>query len=228
MSEHGALIPFTGNVELVTDRTRVYVEAGARRTFASAADWPGWCRSGKDEAAALDNLAAYAPRYARVTKLAKIELPKEATNFNVIERLNGNATTDFGAPGMPSKHEKKPMTRPETDRMIALMDACWKYFDQVAAHAPEELRKGPRGGGRDRDKIRAHVLGAEVAYGSAIGVRQKQPDVSDTAAVKQFRNTLRDAFTNPNRDEKWPVAYAVRRDAWHVLDHAWEIEDRIP
>jgi len=24
------------------------------------------------------------------------------------------------------------------------------------------------------------------------------------------------------------VAYAMRRIAWHVLDHAWEMEDRIP
>lgn len=225
---HGALTAFTGNVELVTERTRVYVEAGARRTFASAADWPGWCRSGKNEQAALESLAAYAARYARVTRLANIDLPEDATNFSVIERHNGNATTDFGAPAMPAKNEKKPMTRPETDRMVALMDACWKYFDQVAAKAPAELRKGPRGGGRDRDKIRQHVLGAEVAYGSAIGVRQKEPDAGDAAAVKQFRKALRDAFANPNRDEKWPVAYAVRRDAWHVLDHAWEIEDRIP
>ena len=24
----------------------------------------------------------------------------------------------------------------------------------------------------------------------------------------------------------WPVRYAARRIAWHVLDHAWEIEDK--
>ena len=24
----------------------------------------------------------------------------------------------------------------------------------------------------------------------------------------------------------WSPAYAIRRIAWHVLDHAWEIEDK--
>lgn len=199
------------------DTTRVYIETGAKRTFASAADWPGWSRSGKDEQSALDNLAAYAPRYARVAKLAHIELPRDAVDFNVIERLNGGASTDFGVPGMPAKNEEKPLTRPEAERMLALMDACWEYFEGVVARAPAELRKGPRGGGRDRDAIREHVLGAEVEYGKRIGLRLKQPD----------RRALRKAFENPNSDAKWPVPYAVRRTAWHALDHAWEIEDRI-
>jgi hypothetical protein len=202
----------------VSGSTRVYIEAGAKKTFASAADWPGWSRSGKDETSALAALAAYAPRYAKVAKLARIEFPKDPTSFSVIERLRGNATTDFGAPGLPAKSESKPLTLSETERMVALVEACWKYLDQVRAKAPEELRKGPRGGGRDREKMYAHVLDAEVGYGPAIGVRVKKSD----------RDALREAFLNPNRDTKWPVAYAMRRIAWHALDHAWEMEDRIP
>jgi len=202
----------------VSGRTRVYVEVGGKRAFASAADWPGWCRSGKDEAAALEALAAYAPRYAKVAKLARVEFPKDATNFNVVERLKGNATTDFGAPGIPAKDETKRMTPAETRRMVALLEACWKYLDSVHANAPEELRKGPRGGGRDRDEMFEHVLGAELEYAKRIGLRLKQPD----------RRALAESFSNPNRQEKWPVAYAVRRTAWHALDHAWEMEDRIP
>jgi len=198
--------------------TRVYVEKGSKRVFASAADWPGWSRWGRDEAAALEALAAYAPRYARVTKLAKIELPKDATTFKVVERLTGNATTDFGAPGIPAKDETRRMSAAETRRMISLMDACWKYLDSVRAKAPQELRKGPRGGGRDRDKMFEHVLGAELEYAKRIGLRLKQPD----------RKALLESFAKPNREEKWPVIYAVRRTAWHALDHAWEMEDRIP
>ena len=198
--------------------TRVYIEAGAKRAFASAADWPGWCRSGKDEETALANLAAYAPRYAVVARLARVDFPKDATNFTVVERLKGNATTDFGAPGIPAQDEARKLTPQQTVRMVALMDACWKYLDNVRAKAPQELRKGPRGGGRDRDKMYDHVLDAELAYASAIGLRLKQPD----------RKALRDSFSQPNRTEKWPVAYAVRRTAWHALDHAWEMEDRIP
>jgi hypothetical protein len=212
----------------VSERTRVYVEIGGTRSFASAADWPGWCRSAKFEASALETLAAYAPRYAPVPRLARIEFPNDATNFVVIERLNGNATTDFGAPAIAAKNEMKPMAAEETARMVSLVDACWKYLDQAIAKAPPELRKGPRGGGRDREAIFSHVLGAESEYAKRIGLRLKQPSPNDSVALRAFRKVLRDSFMNPNRDEKWPVAYAARRTAWHALDHAWEIEDRIP
>jgi len=202
----------------VKPRTRVYIEVGGKRTFASAADWPGWSRSGKTPEAALEALASYAPRYAAIPKLARIEFPKDATKFDVVERLAGNATTDFGAPGIPAKGESKTMTDVEHTRLIALLEACWKYLDRVVANAPAELRKGPRGGGRDRDKMFQHVLDAELEYGKGIGVRLKAPD----------RKALLAGFRNPNSDGRWPVAYAIRRTAWHALDHAWEIEDRIP
>ena len=206
----------------------IFLEIGTKRAFASAADWPGWCRSGKNEEAAQENLAAYAPRYAQVTKLAHVELPNDATKFMVVERMTGNATTDFGAPGVWATAEKHHMTAKETDRMVALAEACWKYLDQVRAKAPAELRKGPRGGGRDRDEMFNHVLGAEMEYAKRIGTRLKQPDGSDDAAVKAFRRAILESFRNPNREERWPVRYAVRRSAWHALDHAWEMEDRIP
>ena len=199
-------------------KTRVYLEVGSKKTFASAADWPGWCRGAKSEAGALEALAAYAPRYAKVARLAKLSFPNGATDFTVVERLNGNATTDFGAPGVPAKNEWKPLTQAETRRLTSLVDACWKYLDQVRAKSPQELRKGPRGGGRDRDKMYAHVVEAEMAYASAIGVKLKKPD----------REAMREAFRKPNPDTKWPVAFAMRRIAWHALDHAWEMEDRIP
>jgi hypothetical protein len=207
---------------------RVYLEVGTKRVFASAADWPGWSRSGKDEETALKNLATYAPRYARVTKLARIEMPMDATNFDVVERVPGNATTDFGAPGVYVDSERKRMTDKETERMVGLVEACWKCLDQVRAKAPDELRKGPRGGGRDRDEMFNHVLGAEMEYAKRIGLHLKQPDGGEASAVKAFREAILESLSNPNREEKWPVAYAARRIAWHTLDHAWEIEDRIP
>jgi hypothetical protein len=202
----------------VSGATRVYVEVGGKKAFASAADWPGWSRSGRDERSALEALAAYAPRYARVAKLARLELPKDATEFKVVERLKGNATTDFGAPGIPAKEEGEKHTDTEMGRLIALMEAAWKYLEQVRAKSPQELRKGPRGGGRDRDKMYAHVLDAELAYASALRVKLKEPD----------RKALLAGLRKPSPDVKWPPAYAIRRIAWHALDHAWEMEDRIP
>ena len=197
----------------MSSRTGVYLEVGAKRVFASAVDWPGWCRSGKTEEAALDALAAYAPRYAKVAKL-----PKDATQFDVLERITGNATTDFGAPAMPAKAEAKPVSRQRMERLVGLMEACWEYLDQVRAKAPQELRKGPRGGGRDRDKMYAHVEDAELAYAGAIGIKSKKHD----------RKALLEALRNPVDGARWPPPYAIRRMAWHALDHAWEMEDRIP
>ena len=110
------------------------------------------------------------------------------------------------------------MTAADHARLISLLEACWKYLDRVVTKAPAELRKGPRGGGRDRDKMFQHVLDAELEYGKGIGVRLKAPD----------RKALLAGFLNPKSDGRWPVAYAIRRTAWHALDHAWEIEDRIP
>jgi hypothetical protein len=204
----------------------VYLEVGGRRTFASAAGWPGWCRSGKGEHAALESLASCAPRYALVAMLARVRFPAGAPAFKVVERLAGNATTDYGAPGIPAKDESKPMTPQQAERMRALVEASWTYLDQVIAKAPATLRKGPRGGGRDRDEMFDHVLGAETAYASRIGVRLKQPDGMDKPAVRAFRKAFLEGFDNPNREAKWPVVYAARRTAWHALDHAWEIEDR--
>ncbi len=206
--------------------TRVYLEVGGKRIFASAADWPGWCRPGRDEHAALVALAEYAPRYAQVAKLAKIPFPVKVQKFDVVERLTGNATTDFGAPGIPAKDESRPLNAAQARRMCDLVEACWTYLDQVVVKAPATLRKGPRGGGRDRDAMFDHVLGAEMEYAKRIGTRLKQPAGSDKAAVRAFHKVILESLINPNRDEKWPVPYAARRTAWHALDHAWEIEDR--
>lgn len=204
----------------------MYLEVGGKRTFASAADWPGWCRAGKNEQAALEALAAYAARYAPVAKLARVSFPTAATEFQVVERLSGNATTDFGAPGIPAKDESDPLAADQAQRMGDLVEACWTYLDKVIAKAPATLRKGPRGGGRDRDAIFDHVLGAEMEYAKRIGTRLKQPDGKDRPAVRSFRKAIRESLSNPNREEKWPVPFAARRTAWHALDHAWEIEDR--
>jgi hypothetical protein len=207
-------------------KTKVYLEVGSKRTFASAAGWPGWCRSGKTERAALEALAAYAPRFAQVAKLAEVPFTAKVADFEVVERLPGNATTDYGAPGVPAKDESRPMTVAQARRMSALVAAGWKYLDQTVARAPTTLRKGPRGGGRDRDEMFDHVLGAEMEYAKRIGVRLKQPDGRDKPAVRAFRKAILEALDEPNREEKWPVQYAARRTAWHALDHAWEIEDR--
>jgi plasmid stabilization system protein ParE len=211
----------------------VYLEVGAKRVFASALEWPGWTRAGKNEAAALEALAAYAPRYVAVPKAARIAFPDAEPTFTVVERVKGNATTDFGAPGIHASGDIKPLGPAEAERICALLNASWKLFDAIAAKAPAELRKGPRGGGRDRDKIVDHIIDAESAYLTKLGLKLKTPKRDDTAAVKAWRKAIVDEIRNsagkPQTGEKrWPPRYVARRMAWHLLDHAWEIEDRSP
>ena len=208
--------------------TRVYLEVGKRRVFASAADWPGWTRSGKDEKSALEALAAAAPRYAQAAKAARIAFAAGST-FEVVERLPGDATTEFGAPGAIAKAESRRLTKKEAGRLSALVAASWTVLDRVLDKAPASLRKGPRGGGRDLDAIVEHVLGAETAYARKLGLRLQQPAAGDAVAVREHRNALvagLRAGTKGVTERGWPARYAARRMAWHVLDHAWEIEDR--
>ncbi|MDQ6879947.1 MAG: hypothetical protein M3082_20070 [Candidatus Dormibacteraeota bacterium] len=208
--------------------TPVYLEVGKRRVFACAAEWPGWARSGKDEKAALEALAEAAPRYALVAKAARITFVP-GSGFEVVERLPGNATTEFGAPGAIAKAEFKRLTKKEAGRLSALVSASWTVLDRGVENAPASLRKGPRGGGRDRDAIAEHVLDAEIAYARKLGLRLKQPGAGDGAAVREHRNAIvagLRAGTKGVTDNGWPARYVARRMAWHAVDHAWEIEDR--
>jgi hypothetical protein len=202
----------------------VYLEVGSKRVFAGALEWPGWIRAGKDEPAAVAALAAAAERYSPVARAAGFPLPEATDKFEVVERVKGNATTDFGAPGIPAVSDSKRLTAKEAARQRAIVETCWKTLDEVVKGAPAALRKGPRGGGRDRDKIVEHVLGAESAYAGAIGVKAKQPPGDDAKAVAAFRAAILEGLEN--NEGRWPSRYAARRIAWHALDHAWEIEDR--
>jgi hypothetical protein len=212
--------------------TPVCLEVGEKKVFASALDWPGWCRSGRDEPAALAALAAAAPRYAVAARSAGVRFAvKLAEEFEVIERLPGSMPTDFGVPMAIAEYDRQPLSKTEAGRLARLVLACWTVFDDVVAAAPAELRKGPRGGGRDRDKIVEHVLGADSGYASKLGLRLKVPAYADTAAVAAFREPIAAALhaaapAQPQLKGPWPPRYAARRIAWHALDHAWEIEDK--
>jgi hypothetical protein len=200
----------------------VYLEQGAKRAFACAYDWPGWCRSGKDERTALEALADYAPRYAAVASEAGLPFGVAAGDLEVVDRVPGSATTDFGAPAAVAPRDAEPLDRPEAERLAALVEAAWRALERVAAGAPAELRKGPRGGGRDRDEILEHVAGAEEMYARKLGLRLKPPELRPA-----ILEALRSAGSGEEAAEgAWPPRYAARRIAWHALDHAWEIEDR--
>lgn len=218
----------------------VYLEVGQKKVFAGALDWPGWCRSGRDEKAALAALAAYGPRYAKLfarTKLA-FSPPDGPGAFEVVERLKGNSTTDFGAPGLAPSQDTEPFAEAERERSEAILAAIWRAFDRAIKDAEgRKLSKGPRGGGRDRDQVVRHVLGASAGYLRSLGQTFRQDDAASIEAERQRTQVaIRAALAAAARGEipekgprggrLWTPRYFVRRVAWHELDHAWEIEDR--
>ena len=195
--------------------TRVYLECGRKWTFACALDWPGWCRRAKGDEAAVEELLTYADRYA-----AAVGAPVTTGEPKIVGRVAGNATTDFGAPAIPTEWDLEVLDDAELDRHLHLLAQVWSYFDTVVTTAPAALRKGPRGGGRDRDDVRRHVMEAERGYAPKAGAR-----VPPRTGWQQQRAMITDGF-HSREVGQWPPRYVLRRMAWHVLDHAWEIEDR--
>ena len=221
-------------------KIEVYLEIGNKRTIAGAIDWPGWCRIGRDEELALQALVDYAPRYARAVRVASLgfRVPISKDAFKVIERLKGNMTTDFGAPGIAASSDARPVAAAELARLQQLLKASWRAFDSaVSAATGKELAKEPRGGGRDLGKIVVHVLEADSAYLGQLGVKIKW-DAGDSSGWDRGLTwqTIQNALAASARGEipargprgglRWTPRYFCRRSAWHILDHAWEIEDR--
>lgn len=218
-------------------RIEVCLEVTPKQAFASALEWPGWCRAGRDEGAALEVLASYAGRYAPVAAHAGVSFPSTVA-FKVAERVPGGPATAFAAPEcrrpfpqVTAAAERANLTPAAARRLAGLLTAVWAIFDEIAAASPAELRKGPRGGGRDRDQIIGHVLGAETAYARKLGIKLKQPPLGDIAAIGQLRETIAAMLSAPSDGAPlvpggWATRYAARRIAWHLLEHAWEMQDR--
>ncbi len=209
--------------------TDIYVELGGKKAIVWSLEWPGWCRIRTSEAAAVQALIEAEPRYQQIAQRAGCAfVPGDLV---VVERLPGDANTAWGVPSVLAPAETRPIDAATAQRNVALLRASWEMLEEVVATAPLELRKGPRGGGRDRDEIRDHVVEAERAYARKIGVRRKPFEMNDKSALWAMREEIADVLGKPSTGEPlvsggWNVSYAVRRMAWHVVDHIWEIEDR--
>lgn len=209
---------------------RVALETGRTWTFATALDWPGWCRRAKTKAgpaAALDTLLEYGDRYAAVLRAAGLLAAKKrfpTGEPEIVGSIDGNATTDFGAPGVPGPWDEDPLRGKEKQQRLQVLQACWDEFDRTSADSAAKLVKGPRGGGRDRDQIADHVRDAERAYARKLGLK-----LPPRTPWPEQREAILDAFASDDVDSgSWPLRYGINRTAWHVLDHAWEIEDKQP
>jgi hypothetical protein len=220
-------------------RIDVYLEVGSKRTFACGVDWPGWCRGGPDEATALRDLLGYAPRYAAVVRSARLGFtaPTRPTQLRVVERLPGNATTDFGAIGVIPSADRVTVSPAECARLEKLLRAGWRALDAARQRATgKALRKGSRGGGRELDAIIGHVADADRGYLNALGWKppasaKSAEDMADLrgAIIEGLRASARGEIPakGPRGGNRWPARYFVRRVAWHTIAHAWEIERRL-
>ena len=207
------------------------METGKTRVFATAVEWPGWSRVAKTEDEAIAAIVEYGPRYKAAVR-KRFALPKSERDIEVVERVRGDSGTDFGVPSTGPKDDRDAVDARALTRLLAILEACWQAFDDAAAAAKgKQLAKGPRGGGRTLAKIVEHQHESERAYLNKLGGSAAKGAGSDEvraafldALEARNRGDLPD--TGPRGGARWTAAEAVRRSAWHALDHAWEIEDR--
>jgi hypothetical protein len=229
---------------------RVTLEIGLRgkKAVAVAADWPGLERGATTGDAAIERLLSYVPRYAPVAKLAGMEAEfatgttgntgTTGTNsraVDVVEHYPGTGSTDFwGISFAFSGLDQGAMSGEELGRELTLMRACWVFFDDVRSRVSAEMQMGPRGGGRDRDRIVRHVIFTEQDWAKMLGVLIPRDTPQEAMLTEEGLNAHRDAYCNAIRElhsekkmaRKWPLRYLIRHTAFHTLDHAWEMEDK--
>ena len=219
----------------MSDQLRVLLEIGTkgRRVVAGAMDWPGLDRWGKDEDDALEKLSRYVPRYAPVAERAGMaEAFARQRAMEVVERYTGNTSTDFwGVAHVTSETEREVLPAPDLERRLDLLQATWAFFDDTAERVSKVLRPGQRSAGRTREQIIRHVYANEPdQFSKKVEVRTPIEDVLTPDGLPAFRQAYLDALRAYNAEGKparsWSIQFLIRRTANHVMDHAWEMEDR--
>ncbi len=215
---------------------RTVVERGpkGKKAVAFAVDWPGWSRGAKTPELALELLESYRERYRPVAVAAGMADEFDAAGpSDVVEDRVGPGSTDFwGISFAPSGLEHEPMDEPDIDRKIGLLRACWGFFDAVAARVSADMRKGPRGGGRDRDQIIRHTLRTESEdFAKRVGLRIPEEGALTPKGLRDHRETYVATMRAYNAGEgkrmrSWNLPFLIRHSAFHTMDHAWEMEDK--
>ncbi|MGB8644736.1 MAG: hypothetical protein WCF84_05835 [Anaerolineae bacterium] len=218
----------------MTRQLRVAIEIGpkSKKVVAVAPDWPGLERGAKTEQAAIERLLSYVPRYATVTKLAGMEAAFATTPVvDVVEHYPGTGSTDFwGISFAFSGIDQQVMSAKALERELTLMRACWAVFDDVRSLVSAEMQRGPRGGGRDRDRIVRHTLATEQDWAKKLGVLMPQDAMRSDKGLNAYRdaycNAIRVFHSEGKMARTWPLRYLIRHTAYHTLDHAWEMQDK--
>ena len=215
---------------------RTVVERGpkGKRSVAFSLDWAGWERGAKTAELAMETLESYRGRYRPIADLAGMAGEFDAAGpLDVVEDRVGTGSVDFwGISFSPSSTEHGPMDEAELERAITLLRASWEFFDGVAARVSPEMRKGPRGGGRDRNRIIRHTIRNESEdFAKQVGLRIPEEAALTPDGLLQHRTTYVEAMRAYNAGEgkrmrSWTLPYLIRHSAFHTLDHAWEMEDK--
>jgi hypothetical protein len=216
---------------------RTVVERGpkGKKSVAFSLQWSGWNRGAKTPEQALETLESYRHRYRPVAELAGMASEFDAAGpLEVVEDRVGPGSVDFwGISFSPSSTEQDPMRQAELDRAITLLQASWAFFDGVASRVSAEMRKGPRGGGRDRDRIIRHAIRTESEdFAKQVGLRIPEEAALTPDGLRQHRETFVAAMRAYNAGEierrmrSWNLPFLIRHSAFHTLDHAWEMEDK--
>ena len=217
---------------------RTVIDRGpkGKRVVAIGLDWPGWSRGGKTVEGALETLEAYRERYRPVAQLAGMARAFDAAGpVEVVEDKVGTGSTDFwGISFSPAAIEQEPMDEGDLERGITLLRACWRFFDEVAARVSAEMRKGPRGGGRERDEIIRHVIRVEsLDFAKRVGIQVPEEGAPRSGdGLREYRERYVAAIRDYNAGEttkrmrSWNLPFLIRHSAYHTLDHAWEMEDK--
>jgi hypothetical protein len=218
----------------MAETMRVTLEVGphGKKVVAVAPDWPGLARGSKSGEAAIERLLAYVPRYSPVAALAGMDAEFSGiAAVDVVERYAGNGSTDFwGISFAFSSLDRQAMASQELERELTLLRACWAFFDDARSRVSADLRKGPRGGGRDRDQIVRHTIGTEQDWAKKLGLAAAQGAIMTAEGLTAHREAYCDALRAFHAQGKmartWPLRYLIRHTAFHTMDHAWEMEDK--
>jgi hypothetical protein len=112
------------------------------------------------------------------------------------------------------------------DWLVGALRACWGFFDAVASRVSAEMRRGSRGGGRDRDQIIRHTIGTESEdFAKRLGLRVPEGGALTPRGLRDYRETyvatMREYNAGEaNRMRSWNLPFLTRHSAFHTMDHA--------
>lgn len=218
---------------------RVAIELGPKKKkfVAYAIDWPGLERNGKSPEEALNKMEAYRTRYQTIAARAGFEsLFASEPPGDIAVVYEGTGSTDFwGISFAHGPNDDEPLSNDELERHLKLLEACWNEFDDIGQRVSSELQRGPRGGGRDRDDIVAHLVYAELTWLKKLDIRPEFKEILPLKERRKHHQRVIDELRRRHQEglpvkakggPPWTVRFTIRHLAFHVMDHAWEMEDK--